>query len=82
MLAEDENGDLYIIELKKDSGYDDVYKQITSYVDWFTKNKITKSQKVHGIICLNNPKEDLIKSVRNDSRIKLFSYHISYSEVL
>lgn len=35
LLAEDEKGDLYIIELKKDSGYDDPYDKTAAYLDWF-----------------------------------------------
>lgn len=38
LLCEDSQGNLYIVELKKDSGYDDAYKQIAAYLDWFEKN--------------------------------------------
>ena len=81
LLTEDENGDLYIIELKKDSGYDDPYKQIVEYIDWFIKHKATGKQKVYGIICLNSPKESLISAVKHDNRIQLFEYAISYNEI-
>ncbi|MDY3031825.1 MAG: endonuclease NucS [Clostridia bacterium] len=81
LLTEDENGDLYIIELKKDSGYDDAYKQTVEYIDWFTKHKAQDNRKVYGIICLNNPTEALIESVKNDDRIRLFEYQISYNEI-
>lgn len=81
LLTEDENGDLYIIELKKDSGYDDPYKQTVEYIDWFTKHKATGKQKVYGIICLNNPKESLISAVKHDNRVQLFEYAISYNEI-
>ena len=82
LLTEDDNGDLYIIELKKDSGYDDPYDQTVSYVEWFHKNHRKRGQKVYGIICLNNPSEKLIAKVRKDDRIQLFNYSISYDEVL
>ncbi|MQN00713.1 MAG: hypothetical protein DUD27_07380 [Lachnospiraceae bacterium] len=79
LLAEDNLGELYVIELKKDSGYDDVYKQICSYLDWFDKNWKEKVP-VHGIICLNNPSEKLIKEVHDDPRIQLYEYALSFAE--
>ena len=80
ILAEDPDGNLYIIELKKDSGYDDAYKQIAQYIDWFQKHK-ANGKKVYGIICLNAPDKALIEAVRQDDRMKLFEYQISYSEI-
>lgn len=81
LLCEDKDGNLYVIELKKDSGYDDAYKQTAEYLDWFEKNKISKGKKVYGIICLNNPTKDLIDKVHSDDRMKLFEYQISYTEM-
>lgn len=81
LLCEDDKGDLYIIELKKDSGYDDAYKQTSEYLDWFEKNDISKGKKVYGIICLNSPSKELIDKVRKDKRMKLFEYQISYIEI-
>ena len=80
LLCEDSNGDLYIIELKKDSGYDDAYKQITSYLEWFEKNESFKNNKIHGIICVNSPTKDLVDKAHRDKRIRLFEYSISYTE--
>lgn len=80
LLAEDDEGSLYIIELKKDSGYDDPYAQTAAYIDWFEKNK--PGVQIFGIICLNSPTERLISKVRNDSRIKLYNYSITYEEVI
>ena len=81
LLCEDENGDLYIIELKKDSGYDDAYVQTAQYLDWFEKAPISKGKRVYGIICLNSPTQALISKVRNDQRMRLFEYQISYTEI-
>jgi len=81
ILAEDDEGNLYIIELKKDSGYGDAYKQTVEYIEWFKKNK-AKGKKVFGIICLNSPGQALIEAVRKDNRIKLFEYQISYNEIV
>lgn len=82
LLAKDAEGNLYIIELKKDSGYDDVFEQIKLYIDWFRKSKYCKKNtKVFGIICLNNPPKKLIDKVKKSKNIRLFEYSISYSEI-
>lgn len=81
LLCEDAEGNLYVIELKKDKGYDDAYKQTADYLDWFEKNNIAKGKKVFGIICLNSPTKDLIKKVHADKRMKLYEYQISYKEI-
>ena len=81
ILAVDEEGNYYVIELKKDSGYDDAYIQTKAYVDWIQKHLAKSKHKAYGIICLNNPTKQLIEKVRNDDLIKLFEYNISYSEI-
>ena len=81
LLCEDPKGNLYIIELKKDSGYDDAYKQTAEYLDWFENNEISKGKKVYGIICLNSPTQELVDKVHTDPRMKLFEYQISYREL-
>ena len=81
ILCVDEQDNFYIIELKKDSGYDDAYKQIKNYVDYFEKNR-ANGKKVFGILCLNSPTEKLLQDVRKDNRIRLFEYKISYSEII
>lgn len=81
LLCEDKDENLYILELKKDSGYGDAFEQIKQYVDWFEKNKVKKGKKVYGIIVLNSPKKKLIEKVRADDRIRLFEYQIAYKEI-
>lgn len=81
LLCENEKGDLYIIELKKDSGYDDAYVQTAQYLDWFEKAPISRGKNVYGIICLNSPSPELINKVRQDKRMRLFEYQISYTEI-
>jgi len=79
LLCEDDKGELYVIELKKDSGYDDAYAQTADYLDWFEKN--WKDHKiVWGIICLNDPSQDLLDKVHADKRMKVYEYQISYTE--
>ena len=81
LLAEDNDGNIYVIELKKDSGYDDAYAQTIKYVEWFEKSKYAEGKKVYGIICVNDPPKKLIKSIQNDDRIRLFEYKVSYTEI-
>lgn len=81
LLAEDDKGNFYVIELKKDSGYDDPYEQIIEYLDYIQKNKAPKGKKVSGIICLNSPSDALIKKVKADDRVELYEYVISYNKV-
>ncbi|MCM1056687.1 MAG: endonuclease NucS [Firmicutes bacterium] len=78
LLCEDGAGNLYVIELKKDSGYDDAYKQLSDYLEWFAKSGKFKDKNVYGIICLNDPSEELIAKVHADKRMKLYEYQISY----
>ena len=81
LLAEDNEGNLYVIELKKDSGYDDAFEQVKRYIKWFEKSKYAKGKKVYGIICLNNPTKKLINAVKTDDKISLFEYNISFTEI-
>lgn len=81
LFCEDEDGNLYIIELKKDSGYDDVYQQIMEYLKWFETSKKFRNKRVQGIICLNNPTKKLIDQVHHEPRLKLYEYRISYQEI-
>ena len=80
LLCEDTDGNLYVVELKKDSGYDDAYQQIAEYLDWFEQSEKFKNKKIYGIICLNSPTQQLINKVHADKRIRLFEYQISYTE--
>lgn len=81
LLCEDDEGNLYVIELKKDSGYDDAYKQTAAYLDWFEKSEMAQGKNVYGIICLNSPTKALIEKVHKDKRMKIFEYQISYTEL-
>ncbi len=80
LLCEDNVGNLYVVELKKDSGYDDAYRQTAEYLDWFEHSEKFKGKKIYGIICLNNPTQQLIDRVHADKRMRLFEYKISYTE--
>ncbi len=80
LLCEDDKGDIYIIELKKDSGYDDPYDQTAEYIDWFEKWDRFANKKIYGIICLNGPTKVVLNKVHKDKRIRLFEYSIAYEE--
>jgi len=79
ILGIDTAGDLYVIELKKDSGYDDAYAQTREYIDWIEEDVAVKGQRVFGIICLNDPTKDLIEKVKADDQMRLFEYSILFS---
>lgn len=81
LFCEDDAGNLYVIELKKDSGYDDAYKQTVDYLDWFAGSPKFGGKKTYGIICLNNPTKELVAKVKSDERIRLFEYQVSYTEI-
>lgn len=81
LLCEDNQGNLYVVELKKDSGYDDAYEQTVQYLKWFEKSEKFKGKKVYGIICWNNLTKELILRGNNDKRMRLFEYQISYTEL-
>lgn len=80
LLAEDSDGNLYVIELKKDSGYDDAYAQTIDYLEWFDENWSDKVKDVFGIICLNDPTQELLDKVHSNNRVRVFEYQISYTE--
>lgn len=81
VLAEDDEGNIYIIELKKNSGYDDAYDDhLVKYFEWFDKHPIT-DKKTYGIICLNNPTKKLVEKVRKDERVELFNYKVMFEKI-
>lgn len=81
LLCEDDEGNLYVIELKKDSGYGDAYRQTSDYLDWFEQSTEYKDKKVYGIICLNSPTKELVEKVHKDKRMRIYEYKISYTEL-
>ena len=82
ILAVDKDDNYYVIELKKDAGYGDVYQQVIDYMKWCEKNMAKNSQKVYGIICLNSPNKSLIEKVNANPMIRLFEYTVAFNEVV
>ena len=81
ILASDAEENLYVIELKKDSGYGDVYNQVNRYVMWIEKNIQKPGKKVYGIIVVNNPSDELVLQVRSNPQLRLYDYSIMYREI-
>ena len=80
LLCEDPIGNLYVIELKKDSGYQDAYEQVKRYMKCLSNYKEFGNRNVYGIICLNSPSKALIEKVRDDDKVRLYEYKITLSE--
>lgn len=81
ILATDGDDNLYVIELKKDSGYDDAYAQTKTYIEWVEADIARSGQHVYGLICLNAPTAELKRKVKKDPQMRLFEYSISYTEL-
>lgn len=81
LLCEDEKGDLYVVELKKDSAYNDVYSQTRYYLDWVQKNMLPKGKRAYGVILMGSASPKLIEQVRSDPQIRLFEYKLSCAEL-
>ena len=81
ILATDSYDNLYVIELKKDSGYDDAYAQTKTYIEWVEADIAKSGQHVYGLICLNAPTAELKRKVKKDPQMRLFEYSISYTEL-
>ena len=78
--AEDENGDLYVIETKKRSKYQDMYQQI--YADLRREMDVLKEQgrenKVIVIVCSNEP-STLVKQAAQENRdIRIYRFFLEY----
>ena len=79
--AEDENGDVYIIETKKKSKYQDMYQQI--FADLRRENDSLKAQgkenKVIVIVCSNDP-SNLVKQAAQENRdIRIYRFFLEYN---
>lgn len=81
ILATDSDDNIYVIELKKDSGYDDAYAQTKTYIEWVEADIAKSGQHVYGLICLNAPTAELKRKVKKDPQMRLFEYSISYTEL-
>lgn len=78
--AEDENGDLYVIETKKRPKYQDMYQQI--YADLRRESDLLKAQgsenKVIVIVCSNEPSTLVKQAARENPDIRIFRFFLEY----
>ena len=68
------NNDLYVIELKRGQGGDEVVDQISRYMGWVKKNLAADGQSVHGIICVAQATDDLKHAAAAHADISVFNY--------
>lgn len=79
--AEDENGDVYIIETKKRPRYQDMYQQI--FADLRRENDLLKAQghsnKVIIVVCSNDPSNLVREAARDNPDIRIFKFFLEYN---
>lgn len=78
--AEDENGDVYLIETKKRTKYQDMYQQI--FADLRKENDLLKAQgrenKVVVVVCSNDPSTLVKEAARDNPDIRIFKFLLEY----
>ena len=81
--AEDENGDLYVIETKKRPKYQDMYQQI--YMDLRRETDLLKQQgrenKVIIIVCSNDPSNLVKQAASENADIRIYKFFLEYDLV-
>lgn len=80
LFCEDADGNLYVIELKKDGGYGDAYAQARCLF-----GLVSEEQTIFQAFCIWNPLRQssqpaIIAKVHTDARMRLYEYQISYTE--
>ncbi len=73
--------ELIVIELKKDSSYNDVITQIKKYMKWVKDNIAKDNYKVKGLICLHSANTDLIKRAKKE-RIEIQEYSFNFNRIV
>jgi len=76
ILAQDENGNFVVIELKKGKPSDQVIGQTLRYISWVKKNLCKENQKVEGMLIVGGVDKKLqysIEEVKNLIKIKIYS---------
>lgn len=77
ILAQDASGNLVVLELKVEKGYDKVVGQILRYVNWVRTHVAEPGQKVRGIIVCRNMTEDLRLACASIPDVALLEYTLS-----
>jgi tetratricopeptide (TPR) repeat protein len=71
-----ESNDLYVIELKRGKGDDEIVGQVSRYMGWVRENLAKDGQNVYGIICTAQASDKLKYAVAANPNIKLYNYGI------
>lgn len=77
VLAVDDVGDFYVLELKLKRGQDSALGQILRYMGWVTKH-LAKGKQVHGVIIAAEIGDKLRYAVSCVPAVKLFSYKLKF----
>jgi endonuclease len=77
ILAVAASGDLVVLELKVEKGYDKVVGQILRYMNWVRKHVAEPGQQVRGMIVCRNMTEDLQLACASIPDVELLEYALS-----
>lgn len=77
ILAENENGDLVVFELKRGRSPDHVIGQLTRYMGWIKEN-IAQTKTVHGIIVAKSISKNLHYAKAAIPNVSLLEYEVSF----
>ena len=75
------NNDLYIMELKKGQGDDEIVGQVSRYMGWVKKNLASDGQNVYGIICAAQASDKLKYAVEPHPNISVYCYDLKITPV-
>jgi hypothetical protein len=76
-----ENGDWYVIELKKGRGDDEIVGQVSRYMGWVIENLAEDGQNVCGFICTKEASPKLELAAKANPQIRLFNYGLQMTPV-
>lgn len=75
------NNDLYVIELKRGFGDDEIVGQISRYMGWVKKNLASDGQNGLGIICVAQASDKLKYAAEANPNISIYNYSIQITPV-
>ena len=78
VLAEDSDGGLIVIELKRATAPDHAIGQLARYMGWLKKT-IARDRNVHGVIVAQQINANLRYSIAAVPNISLFEYRVSFT---
>lgn len=81
LLVEKTTNDLYVIELKKDKGYNNPLDQIKYYNSYITTKIAKKNQAVRSILCFKDCEENIVEAIKNEKEIELYNYDLIFNKI-